>query len=161
MKVCSQCRESKPLDAEHFYKHIRSRDGFCAYCIACDKKAKAEYYQRTKAKTMARVKVWQEENAETVRGYKRNWKRRNPHKMTEYKHVRRAREYSGGKFTGEEWLDLCAKYGNICLCCKESKPLTVDHVIPLALGGLNDITNIQPLCIDCNMKKGIKIEDYR
>lgn len=29
-----------------------------------------------------------------------------------------------------------------------------DHVIPLAAGGLNDATNIQLLCGDCNRKKG-------
>ena len=29
-----------------------------------------------------------------------------------------------------------------------------DHIVPLASGGLNDITNIQLLCAGCNLKKG-------
>jgi hypothetical protein len=29
-----------------------------------------------------------------------------------------------------------------------------DHVVPLAQGGLNDVTNIQLLCEDCNLRKG-------
>lgn len=29
-----------------------------------------------------------------------------------------------------------------------------DHIVPLAAGGLNDVTNIQLLCRDCNSKKG-------
>ncbi|MGW5524838.1 HNH endonuclease [Gordonia sp. NPDC003950] len=29
-----------------------------------------------------------------------------------------------------------------------------DHVVPLAHGGLNDITNIQLLCQSCNLTKG-------
>ena len=29
-----------------------------------------------------------------------------------------------------------------------------DHIIPLALGGLNDVTNLQLLCRECNAKKG-------
>jgi hypothetical protein len=31
-----------------------------------------------------------------------------------------------------------------------------DHMVPLAEGGLNDITNIQLACIDCNSKKSAK-----
>ena len=32
--------------------------------------------------------------------------------------------------------------------------LTVDHVVPLSLGGGNGIDNIQPLCQNCNSSKG-------
>ena len=28
-----------------------------------------------------------------------------------------------------------------------------DHIVPLARGGLNDVTNIQLLCKDCNLQK--------
>lgn len=31
--------------------------------------------------------------------------------------------------------------------------LTVDHIIPLALGGQNDISNLQTLCFTCNQQK--------
>lgn len=31
-----------------------------------------------------------------------------------------------------------------------------DHMVPLAHGGLNDVTNLQLLCIDCNSKKSDK-----
>jgi 5-methylcytosine-specific restriction endonuclease McrA len=29
-----------------------------------------------------------------------------------------------------------------------------DHIVPLALGGLNDVTNLQLLCKGCNGTKG-------
>ena len=29
-----------------------------------------------------------------------------------------------------------------------------DHMVPLASGGLNDVSNLQLLCADCNLKKG-------
>jgi len=32
--------------------------------------------------------------------------------------------------------------------------LNYDHVIPLAKGGLNDVTNLQLLCKMCNERKG-------
>lgn len=78
------------------------------------------------------------------------------------RHKRRARKNdNGGSFTRDEWVILCAQYENRCLCCGESKPLTMDHVIALSSGGSNSITNIQPLCHECNSKKGTKTIDYR
>jgi hypothetical protein len=50
--------------------------------------------------------------------------------------------------------------GHCALCHKDvsgtlsiGELLHYDHVVPLASGGLNDVTNIQLLCEDCNMKK--------
>lgn len=35
-------------------------------------------------------------------------------------------------------------------------PLTVDHVVPLARGGTNDLANLQVLCKRCNSAKGAR-----
>lgn len=52
-------------------------------------------------------------------------------------------------------------YGKKCLKCGSEINLQIDHVIPVAMGGNNDINNYQPLCKTCNIRKGTKIIDYR
>jgi HNH endonuclease len=76
---------------------------------------------------------------------------------------RRIRElHAQGSHTPLEWAEVCAKYGNKCLSCGATdKPLTRDHVVPLALGGSDAIDNIQPLCSRCNAAKGAVGLDYR
>lgn len=158
MRECSRCHEVKPLD--EYYKSARARGGYLAYCIACDKIAKAEYYQRTKQRAVERAAKWASENQDKVRLAKREWKRRNPDSNRKYKKVRRALE-SVNHFTEAEWLQLLERYNHQCLSCGSMERLSADHVVPLALGGSNSIDNIQPLCIPCNSKKGKKVIDYR
>ena len=77
--------------------------------------------------------------------------------------ARRARVAgNGGRYTAAEWKDLCNRYGNKCLRCgRTDVKLTVDHVIPIKLGGVNTIENLQPLCGSCNFSKGASHRDYR
>lgn len=69
-----------------------------------------------------------------------------------------------GSHTDKEFIELCAKYGNRCLCCgRTDLKLTEDHIIPITWEGSTDnIDNIQPLCSRCNAKKGnFRDTDYR
>ena len=46
-----------------------------------------------------------------------------------------------------------------CKHCGDKKgPFHVDHVVPLAKGGIESITNLQILCETCNLKKGSKLD---
>jgi 5-methylcytosine-specific restriction endonuclease McrA len=71
---------------------------------------------------------------------------------------------NGGSHTDEEWQELLKKHNYRCVNCgihaDDAKAylgnygLTKDHIIPVSKGGVDDISNIQPLCWDCNRKKG-------
>ena len=89
-------------------------------------------------------------------------------RQREYRQVgnanKRARAYSGGKFTSDEWIMLVTLCQNKCICCGSDSSvsdLCPDHVIALSDGGSGDIFNIQPLCGPCNRLKGTSSKDYR
>jgi 5-methylcytosine-specific restriction enzyme A len=66
--------------------------------------------------------------------------------------------YNNKKEIRQEVLKI---HGKKCLCCGTDKKITLDHVIPVSKGGLNEINNLQPLCKSCNSRKSTKIIDYR
>jgi 5-methylcytosine-specific restriction endonuclease McrA len=60
--------------------------------------------------------------------------------------------------------NIWVKTGGLCFYCgcellpfgQEKNSFSIDHVIPLAKGGSNEIDNLVPSCRVCNSKKGIK-----
>lgn len=46
--------------------------------------------------------------------------------------------------------------GHCIYCNKKTEAMTVDHVVPLKLGGTNELSNLVPACSDCNLRKGHK-----
>jgi len=54
--------------------------------------------------------------------------------------------------------ELC---GSRCLSCGTSENIEIDHVMPVSLGGSNDLDNLQPLCHRCNSKKAGRYIDFR
>jgi len=72
---------------------------------------------------------------------------------------RRARERdSVGSYSLLELNNLASKQKGFCANCRIVLGANFhrDHITPLALGGSNDIHNIQLLCSPCNLSKGAK-----
>jgi len=132
-KTCSKCRKKKCYRA--FACDKRKSDGLHGHCRICRSKVYAKHRQAY------------------------------PEHQRISKHNARARKKKAvATLTVQQWLDLKALYNYRCLCCGKQEPditLTLDHVIPISKCGGNGISNVQPLCLTCNKKKGTKSIDFR
>lgn len=170
-KKCSKCGEIK--NKEDFKKNA-------SLCKECHKKYNLQWQKENREKHREYQRKYREANVEKVREFVKSWitkfpekyresvrksSRKNQDKRTALQNNRRFRQIeNGGKITREEWKELKERYGHTCLRCKRKEPeikLTLDHVLPLSLGGKNFIENAQPLCLSCNSSKGGKHIDYR
>ena len=124
----------------------------------CARKANQKWYQANPEKAHERTLKWRRNNYERYLEINRTGGVKNYAK----------RKQAEGSHTTQEWIDLKEQYGNRCLRCGRhqlelDRTLEQDHIVPLTKNGTNWITNIQPLCHDCNGMggKGTKIIDYR
>ena len=115
-------------------------------------KAKKEWYRKHRQEVIDRMTAWRAANPDRARGIN-----------TAACHRRRARKASvAGHWNATDLRVLSAILGDACLRCGSMKSVTIDHVIPLALGGSNHPTNLQPLCRSCNNSKQARSRsDYR
>lgn len=127
----------------------------------CSKKWRENNADRHKSLT----KKWKKDNWDKVLENNRKWKKNNPNKIKAINIARKTKQSkAGGAFTAYEWRELCKHYDYRCLGCGKKFPfkkLTVDHVLPVSMGGSSNIDNIQPLCQSCNSKKNAQYIDYR
>ena len=94
---------------------------------------------------------------------KKLWKGGYKLKLWHARHRRVIKLGNGGIHTLGEWETLKAQHNWTCPSCLQQEPkikLTVDHIIPLKMGGSDNIENIQPLCGFCNNSKHTKIIKY-
>jgi 5-methylcytosine-specific restriction endonuclease McrA len=106
---------------------------------------------------------WSRNNKEQAAAIRRKWLIDNPHKSREMAARRRARIAGQlGNMPDNAFKTILDRYP-ICLFpgCEEADNLHIDHVIPIALGGMHDINNLQVLCRHHNTSKGAKVADYR
>ena len=176
-KICTVCGEEKPRT--EFYRGT-NKEGRMRLCKDCQQQKMSNYAKEhrkeiniknkkryhTDINYRQRRKIstakWDKNNREKINRTVRTWHVKNPHKRSEYHARYRTRKAeNGGNHTANEFEILCKEYDYRCLCCGSDNKLTEDHIVPIAKGGTNDISNLQPLCMSCNASKQDKIIDYR
>ena len=179
--INARCRECRRVVTGEWYgehREIVSQRNQERYYSNLDEsrrkgRERALAYLRRKGVKPQRVFASEQERAAAQVEQKRFWVERNPEKRRQSCRDYAARHPEGvrvsranhkgkrwdadGHLSVKEWKAILLFYGNRCALCDVSaadRPLTIDHFIPLVRGGGTDWTNVWPLCLVCNVKKG-------
>ena len=153
-----QTPERKAYMAKYVATHPkRDRRAYKKAYDEAHREENKEYARKNRERLKAAKRAYYLEHREERIAYVLKYQRENAYRIQHAHNRLRARKYgNGGSHTFEELRDKFEKADNKCHYCGEKKALTIDHDIPLSLGGSDDITNILPACRSCNAKKGLK-----
>ena len=164
LKVCSTCKEEKPLSA--FYKDRSRKDGLRGACKTCLSKQFAEYYQKNRAAYIEYSRNYHQENRDVILETKKIWKKTNSELVNAINASRRARKKQAQPawLTEEHINQIKAIYKH----SKRMKKLTgilhhVDHIVPLKgknVCGLHVPWNLQVIPAKHNFKKNNRFDDW-
>lgn len=170
-KRCTKCGELKPLEA--FYKAKQYRDGYRYWCKECcrahtkshyDREARVAYNRKWNAvnrpKRLAQERRWRERHPDLYKErqyiYTKRWEANNPDKVRAKWDANRARR-KGTRGRAVDRQAIFDRDGWICQLCQlpvEKGAESIDHVIPLVLGGKHEEPNLQIAHRSCNSRKG-------
>lgn len=130
---------------------------------------KRRWRERNRDKANENTRKWARKNRERLAEKDRNYRRhhpekgvartrryveRHPDKKREFDTARAARRRAaGGALSVRDWRETKAAALGLCTYCNERRPLTLDHIEPLAKGGGNDPENAAAACRRCNSSK--------
>ena len=110
-------------------------------------------------------------NVDAIREYKRSWARtawgknlersRERARLQQNRRRARLRDSCSPGVKAHEWAAICERYTfeavTYCAYCKVRAGVTIEHVVPLSRGGLDEPGNVVPACRTCNSSKGSKL----
>lgn len=151
-------RVGRKTPAEH---HATERAYWAAH--QAEKKAKdARSYAKHRDERLTKIRAYAAAHRQEALDRVKLWRAANRARCNTINVNRRARlAKAEGSHTTEEWEQLKARCDYRCQDCGKPEPeikLTRDHIVPLARGGSNYISNILPLCGRCNCEKHANIE---
>lgn len=160
MKQCCHCKEKKVID--DFYRSRNRPDGHASVCKGCSKELRAAWIAAHPEKVAEYSRQKYQLHGVTHRAATQRWRKEHPERWKEIRRTaqsaRRARKLN--QFI--ENVDPAIVYemhGGRCGICGEfiAEDFHVDHVIPLARGGMHGYINVQPAHPACNLRKSAKI----
>lgn len=166
-KVCTKCFTEYPATIEWFSRSKHGLHGLQSVCKSCANarnrqwhkdnpeksreidRRKREAHPEKRIKTAERGRRWIEKNPDRKREVARNSMRRR----------RATLRAAKGKHTVQEIRELVAHSKGLCWWCGKSfgNSYQIDHRIPLARGGSDDIANLCVTCPSCNRHKNDKL----
>ena len=151
MKRCKHCGETKPL--ADFYRDAKAKDGCRPECKTCNLALRARKYAADPKPYIERVKRWQQENADRLNAYRREYRQRPERKRADRDGYLR-RKYGIGV---EDYDRMFEAQGGVCAICRKPRPeertLHVDH--DHETGEIRGL-----LCFRCNNALGDFDEDF-
>ena len=181
-KVCSKCGEEKPLNEfEKGRKQCKKcrkeymkqwREEHKEYMKQWEEEHKEErkeqhkqWEEEHKEERKEQHKQWRKDNKEYIKEYGKQWKKDNPEKVFNQHHKRREKLENQGRGITKEQLNECRNWFG-CKCAYSGEILkktndtygrTVDHIVALENGGLNEPWNIIPMRKGYNSSKKDKV----
>lgn len=172
IKTCHKCGKSKSLD--NFYKHCREKSGYRNPCKQCIKQQTKTTEQKNHLKQWCKEYYRRDDRYKKLQEYRKSEAWRIIHQRAMYKwtrtehgkinrciahHRRRALQLNAPKGTPYvDWAEEIRRQPSFTCswCGKEfsTDKFTIDHIIPLYLGGLDGLENVCASCGPCNSKKG-------
>lgn len=125
-----------------------------------------DWHRRNKAKASAAYKAWKDSNIEKARQRTREWRALNPEtsKLSSIASQAKRRTANRRALMGATPSQIRQRkklFGECCAYCGASTQITIDHVLPIKIGGLDESSNLVPACRRCNSSKSAKlVEDW-
>lgn len=167
--LCSKCGREQ---GDNFSPNNGGR------CRPCEQERARIYRQTHASETLARLHVqraehpekrktanrkWRTTHREKHNELNRNWKKAHPEAVAN----ERARRATLGptKISASQWRILMLSTNWRCLYCwtlltnDHNRPTsrTIDHIVPLSLGGKHEMANLAPCCARCNSSKNNRV----
>lgn len=154
---CSTCRVLLPASA--FY---RRGDTIRSACRACENADSLRWREANREKHAALARRWYRENWDRARDNRRRYATKHPEVVRDQSRRRLARKRALPSEPINE-VEIFDRDGWVCQLC--GKPVekgeeSLDHIIPISLGGPHLKSNVQLAHRRCNSRKGNRLISF-